>query len=52
MRLRWTGLRRPDVPDDVAAAIAPVDGERLLAWAVEERHAASRWSRGASACMP
>ena len=36
MRLRWTGLRRPHVPDDVAAAIAPVEGERLLAWAVEE----------------
>lgn len=36
MRLRWTGLRRPEVPDDVAAAIAPGEGERLLAWAVED----------------
>ena len=36
MRLRWTGLRRPEVPDDVAAAISPGEGERLLAWAVED----------------
>ncbi len=35
MRLSWTGLRRPGVPDDVAAAIAPTDGERLLAWATD-----------------
>lgn len=33
MRLGWEGLRRPKVPADVAAAIAPADGERLLAWA-------------------
>ncbi|MBR7744089.1 hypothetical protein KC207_12400 [Phycicoccus sp. BSK3Z-2] len=32
MRLRWTGLRRPTVADEVAAAVAPTDGERLLAW--------------------
>ena len=37
MRIEWTGLRRPGVPDDVAAAIAPGHGERLLAWAAEER---------------
>ncbi len=36
MRLRWTGLRRPSVPDDVAAAIAPRDGERLLAWGADD----------------
>ena len=36
MRLRWTGLRRPEVPDDVAAAISAGEGERLLAWAVED----------------
>ena len=35
MRLHWTGLRRPPVPRDVAAAIGPEPGERLLAWAVE-----------------
>ncbi|MBM6398862.1 hypothetical protein [Phycicoccus sonneratiae] len=33
MRLRWTGLRRPPVPADVAAAIDPAEGDRLLAWA-------------------
>lgn len=33
MRLRWTGLRRPEVPAHVTAAIAPAGGERLLAWA-------------------
>lgn len=37
MRLEWTGLRRPGVPDDVAAAIAPEDGDKLLAWAAEQR---------------
>lgn len=37
MRIEWTGLRRPAVPADVAAAIAPDDGEKLLAWAPEER---------------
>ena len=36
MRLQWTGLRRPDVPSQVAAVIAPGAGERLLAWAVED----------------
>ncbi|MBM6403618.1 hypothetical protein JQN72_12595 [Phycicoccus sp. CSK15P-2] len=33
MRLRWSGLRRAPVPEAVAAAVAPSDGERLLAWA-------------------
>lgn len=37
MRLRWTGLRRPPVPADVAAAVDPADGDRLLAWAANER---------------
>jgi hypothetical protein len=37
VRLRWTGLRRPEVPAEVAAAIAPADGERLLAWAEAQR---------------
>jgi hypothetical protein len=32
VRLQWTGLRRPPVPADVVAAIAPHGGERLLAW--------------------
>ncbi|MGG5258628.1 hypothetical protein [Phycicoccus avicenniae] len=36
MRLKWTGLRRPAVPADVAAAIAPDGGERLLAWATDD----------------
>ena len=36
MRMRWTGLRHPAVPDDVAAAIAPEEHEKLLAWAVED----------------
>ena len=36
MRLEWTGLRHPSVPDDVAAAIALEPHEKLLAWAVEE----------------
>ena len=36
MRVRWTGLRHPAVPDDVAAAIAPEEHEKLLAWAVED----------------
>ena len=35
MRLHWKGLRRPALPDDVTAAIAPQPGERLLAWAVK-----------------
>ena len=35
MRLQWTGLRRPPVPGEVAAAIEPAEHERLLAWAVE-----------------
>ena len=35
MRLQWTGLRRPPVPADVAAAIAPEEREQLLAWAVD-----------------
>ncbi|QKE85159.1 hypothetical protein [Arthrobacter sp. NEB 688] len=33
MKLRWTGFRSPGVPADVAAAIDPTDGEKLLAWA-------------------
>lgn len=37
MRLEWTGLRRPPVPADVAAAIDIEDGEKLLAWAVDVR---------------
>ncbi|WP_392545264.1 hypothetical protein [Oryzobacter telluris] len=37
MRIEWTGLRRPGVPADVAAVIAPGHGEKLLAWAAEER---------------
>jgi len=36
VRLEWTGLRHPSVPDDVAAAIAPEPHEKLLAWALEE----------------
>jgi hypothetical protein len=36
VRLRWTGLRHPAVPDDVAAAISPEEHEKLLAWAVED----------------
>ena len=36
MRLAWRGpRRRPPVPDEVVAAIAPEAGERLLAWAAE-----------------
>lgn len=37
MRIAWTGLRHPAVPEVVVAAIAPADGEKLLAWAPEER---------------
>ncbi|MFL6168141.1 MAG: hypothetical protein ACJ711_00580 [Ornithinibacter sp.] len=36
MKLEWSGLRRPPVPDDVAAAIDPEEHEKLLAWAVED----------------
>lgn len=36
MRLHWTGLRRPQVPADVAAVIPLTPGEKLLAWAVGE----------------
>lgn len=36
MRLRWTGLRRPAVPTDVAAAIAPAEGDKLLAWGTDD----------------
>ena len=36
MKVQWTGLRRPAVPADVAAAIAPEEHEKLLAWAVED----------------
>ncbi len=36
MKLQWTGLRHPAVPADVAAAIAPEEHEKLLAWAVED----------------
>jgi hypothetical protein len=35
VRLSWTGLRRPPVPPEVAAAIPLEDGERLLSWAAE-----------------
>ncbi len=35
MRIGWTGLRRPGIPDDVVAAIAPTGRERLLAWATD-----------------
>ena len=37
MRLEWTGLRRPAVPEEVVAAIAPEAGDKLLAWAGEAR---------------
>ncbi|WP_299447993.1 hypothetical protein [uncultured Phycicoccus sp.] len=37
MRLHWTGLRRPQVPDDVAAVIPLAAGEKLLAWATGEQ---------------
>jgi hypothetical protein len=37
MRLEWSGLRRPAVPEGVAAAIDLDDGEKLLAWAVDVR---------------
>jgi hypothetical protein len=36
VKVQWTGLRRPAVPADVAAAIAPEEHEKLLAWAVED----------------
>lgn len=36
MRLRWTGLMRPAVPEDVAAVIDPADGDRLLAWGTDD----------------
>jgi hypothetical protein len=36
VRLRWTGLRRPAVPAEVAAAIDPADGDRLLAWGTDD----------------
>lgn len=36
MRLRWTGLRRPSVPGEVAAAIEARDTDRLLAWSASE----------------
>ena len=36
MKVQWTGLRRPAVPADVAAAIPLEEHERLLAWAVED----------------
>ena len=39
MRLHWTGLRRPQVPAGVAATIPLADGEKLLAWATDERGA-------------
>ena len=35
MRLEWSGLRRPAVPADAAAAIDLDDGEKLLSWAVD-----------------
>ena len=36
MKVQWSGLRRPAVPADVAAAIPLEEHERLLAWAVED----------------
>ncbi len=33
MRIEWTGLRRPSVPAEVEAAIAPEAGDKLLDWA-------------------
>jgi hypothetical protein len=36
VKVQWTGLRRAAVPADVAAAIAPEEHEKLLAWAVED----------------
>ena len=33
MRLEWSGLRRPAGPAEVAEAIDPAGGEKLLAWA-------------------
>jgi len=36
VRAHWPGVRRPAVPGDVAAAIAPEQHEKLLAWAVED----------------
>ena len=35
MKVQWSGLRRPAVPPDVAAAIDREEHEKLLAWAVE-----------------
>jgi hypothetical protein len=35
VKLEWSGLRRPPVPADVVAAVAPEEGEKLLAWAVD-----------------
>ena len=36
MKVQWSGLRRPAVPPDVAAAIDREEHEKLLAWAVED----------------
>ena len=33
MRLRWTGIRRVGVPDEVVAAIEATRGDTLIAWA-------------------
>lgn len=35
MKRRWSGLRPPSVPSEVAAAIGAAPGESLLAWALE-----------------
>lgn len=32
MRPRWNGFGRPQAPPELVAAVAPADGERLLAW--------------------
>jgi len=36
VKVQWSGLRRPAVPPDVAAAIDREEHEKLLAWAVED----------------
>jgi hypothetical protein len=37
VKLGWSGARRAPVPAEVRAALGPPPGERLLAWAVDER---------------
>ena len=53
MRLQWTGLRRPARARRRGRRDrARAERERLLAWAVERRHAAPPSSPDATACMP